>query len=156
MEDRNGKGQFIEGNRAACANRMQPPAGAAKMVFELTSKGISEVTIGKALGVSYPTWQRWREEYSELTQAWEEGRGIEHDALFSVLFEAATKDGNIVAAMFLLKARHGYKEGEPVGVQNKVAITFQIPGSLSPTEYEAEILRESLPKAKLRRLTDGK
>ena len=43
------------------------------------------------------------------------GRATEHDKLVGVLHDLALA-GQYVPAMFLLKARHGYREGEQVGV----------------------------------------
>lgn len=155
MDDktRNEKGRFKKGSRAAAANRYEPPPGAAKIVEKLASKGCSEISIAKGLGVTGPVWLRWRKEHQELSDAWERGRAIEHDALFSVLFEAATKSKNIVAAMFLLKSRHGYRENSDFTVQNKVSVTFDIPGALKPDIYEAEVIKKTIPKNELKRLT---
>ena len=111
---RDQQGKFTKGNTVAKACRLKPPKAAAKMVKKLTSKGCSEVTIAKALGTSRKTWQTWRDENPEIRQAWEEGRGIEHDALFGALFESATKQKNVTAAIFLLKARHGYRENKEI------------------------------------------
>jgi len=154
-EGRDNKGKFVKGNTVATACKLHPPKAAAKMVKDLTSRGCSEVTIAKALGVSRHIWEGWRDDYPEIQAAWEEGRGIEHDKLFNVLFEAATKKKNIVAAMFLLKARHGYKENADFTIQNKVAVTFEVPGAMPANVYEAEVLKKSLPKAKLKELTNG-
>jgi len=154
-DKRNNKGQFTKGNQTAAANRFEPPQGADEIVEKLASKGCSEITIAKGLGVSGPTWQRWRDEYPALLEAWHKGRGIEHDKLFNVLFEAATKKGNVIAAMFLLKARHGYRETQDITVQNKVSVTFDVPGALTTDVYEAEVLKKSLPKSKLKELTNG-
>lgn len=152
-DKRNNKGQFTKGNQTAAANRYEPPPGADKIVESLASKGCSEISIAKGLGVSGPTWQRWRDEYPELLEAWQKGRAIEHDKLFNVLFRAATKDKNIIAAMFLLKARHGYRENADFTVQNKVSVTFEVPGALNPDVYEAEVIKKAIPKSKLKELT---
>ena len=152
-EGRDNKGKFKAGNTVAEACKLHPPEAAADIVRKLTSKGCSEISIAKGLGISRKTWEIWRDEYPEIQMAWEEGRGIEHDKLFNVLFEAATKKGNVIAAMFLLKARHGYRENADFTIQNKVSITFEVPGALKPDIYEAEVLKKSLPKSKLKELT---
>ena len=43
--------------------------------------------------------------------------------------------GDIVALLFLLKCRHGYRELADVTQQNTVAITFTLPGALDPADY---------------------
>ena len=86
------------------------------------------------------------------------GRAVEHDKLVGALFEAATKKGNITAAIFLLKARHGYVEGVPF-VQNSVSINYTIPAAMTPEQYvkaieaEAQIVK---PDVAGRLLSDGK
>jgi len=154
-EGRDNKGKFAKGNTVAKACELHPPKAAANMVKELTAKGCSEISIAKGLGVSRDTYQRWRDEYPEIQAAWEEGRGKEHDKLFNVLFEAATKSKNIVAAMFLLKTRHNYKENQDFTIQNKVAVVFKVPGALKADVYEAEVLKNIIPKPKLKELTNG-
>ena len=154
-EGRDSKGKFIKGNTVAKACGLRPPKSAAKIVRELTSKGCLEVTIAKSLGVSRDTYQIWRDDYPEIRQAWEEGRGIEHDALVGALFESATKQKNVTAAIFLLKARHGYRENQDITIQNKVAVTFEVPGALKPDIYEAEVIKKAIPKSKLKELTNG-
>ncbi|UZO97645.1 Hypothetical protein RMHFA_05589 [Roseomonas mucosa] len=57
------------------------------------------------------------------------GRDAEHNTLFNALFKAATEKGNATAAMFLLKARHGYREGDQSDIANRVSITFALPGA---------------------------
>ena len=154
-EGRDNKGKFLKGNRVASANKLHPAKGVAAIVRKLTSKGCSEITIAKGLGIGRKTWEIWRDEYPEIRQAWQEGRGIEHDALVGALFESATKQKNVTAAIFLLKARHGYRENQDITIQNKVAVTFEVPGALKPDVYEAEVIKKTLPKSKLKELTNG-
>ena len=57
-----------------------------------------------------------------------QGREKERQTLHDVLTNAA-KGGNIVSAIFLLKARHGYVEGQQENQANRVSVTFNIPGA---------------------------
>jgi len=129
------------------------PADACNIIRDLAAKGCHEATIAKALGISHDTWQKRRDETPEFQRALTEGRAIEHDVLVSTLMEAATKSKNVTAAIFLLKARHGYKDTGETLVNNKVSITFELPGALQPTVYEAEVLKKSIPRKKLKELT---
>lgn len=52
----------------------------------------------------------------------------------------AATGGNIVAAMFLLKTRHGYREGDQSDTANKVSITFQMPGALPMDQFAAHVI----------------
>lgn len=104
------------------------------LISELAGRGVSEGLIAKALGMSQDTFSRIKRDDNNAVEALTEGRAIEHDALFGTLYEAA-KAGNIVAAIFLLKCRHGYREQVDLTPQNTVQITFQIPGALAPDQY---------------------
>lgn len=111
------------------------------LISELAGRGVSECNIAKALGMSHDTFARIKREDKHAAAALTEGKAVEHDALLNPLFEAATK-GNIVAAMFLLKCRHGYREQVDLTPQNAVQITFQIPGALAPDQYTRLINQE--------------
>jgi hypothetical protein len=41
--------------------------------------------------------------------------------------------------MFLLKSRHGYREGEQEQQGNRVQITFNLPGAKKPEEFVEEV-----------------
>lgn len=152
-EGRDSKGLFIKGNKFSESAPMDPPEGTAEIVFKLASKGISEVSISKALGVTYKTYQNWRKAYSEIEEARQQGRAIEHDALFDVLFVAATEKKNITAAIFLLKSRHGYVEGQPFETRNQIQVVFELPGPLGRDRYLEELqITQALPKKELKQL----
>ncbi len=151
-QGRTEKGKFEKGNQIAKAGKLHPPKGAVGIVRKLTAKGCSEISIAKGLGIGRKTWERFRDQYPEINAAWHEGRGKMHDSLVSVLYDSATKKGNIVSAMFLLKCVFGYREGAEIGVENKVSITFEIPGALPPEQYE-QALKKVVPKTKMKELT---
>ena len=72
----------------------------------------------------------------EFKAAVQAGRQYEHDALVNKLVEVALK-GNVAALCFALKTRHNYNDtgsGNAV-IENKVAITFQLPAALSSADY---------------------
>jgi len=115
------------------------PADKLPIIQELAARGVSERSIAAACGVHDNTvFLRIRREQPEVQAALDRGRAVEHDKLVGVLFDAATKDGNIVAAMFLLKARHGYKEGEQQTQQVSVNIT--LPGAMKPEQYAERVV----------------
>ena len=85
-----------------------------------------------ALGCNTNVLDRWMHEDPALKQAFDEGRETERKTLHNVLFEAATKGTGkeaLIAAMFLLKARHGYVEGQQESQANRVSVTFNIPAA---------------------------
>jgi len=113
-----------------------PPENAVEIIKTTASRGCSETTIANALGVSFDTWMRFRGDHPELKEAYDQARAIEHDALVGVLFEKAMK-GDTVAAMFLLKCRHNYRDGGVTIEDNRrVQIGVVLPSSLNPDQYK--------------------
>jgi hypothetical protein len=65
----------------------------------------------------------------------DEGREAEHKVLHNALFKQA-QNGNITAAIFLLKTRHGYREGDQSEIANRVTINFQLPGAMPLEKFK--------------------
>ena len=109
--------------------RKEPPSDAAQRIRELSSEGHSQIGIANMLGVSEETLRRWMREDPELKEQYDLGREKERLTLTNLLYQRAM-GGDAISAMFLLKARHGYKEGEQPDTGNRVNITFQLPAAL--------------------------
>ncbi len=109
------------------------------IISRLGERGVSETDICKALGMSYKTWQRIKEEDPRALDALEEARRVEESELVGVLFESATKDKNLTACMFLLKTRHGYLEGAQQVAANQVNVQITLPGAKDPVSYLKEV-----------------
>lgn len=92
--------------------------------------------VAAGLGTSADTLRRWFGEDPELQEAFERGRERERYALHNVLYRQAIEKGNATAAMFLLKARHGYREGDQPAEGNRVNITFSLPAATPLAEFE--------------------
>lgn len=116
--------------RGYTGTRKKPPRDAAETLLELAASGYNKKGLAYRLGTTVETLNKWLELYPELQQALDEGREREHNALFTALYDSATKGGNVTAAIFLLKARHGYREGDQAEIANRVSINFQMPGAL--------------------------
>ena len=114
------------------------PSNGLDTIRNLAERGVKETDIVKALGISYPTWLRIKEENEEARRTLEEARQIEENKLFGVLFDKAM-NGDSTAAMFLLKTRHGYKEGAEQVNANQVNVKITLPGSMEPDEYLKEV-----------------
>lgn len=85
-----------------------------------------------------------RERQPEVQEALDRGRAKEHDALAAKLYETAM-EGNVIAGMFLLKARHGYREGEPLkGGGSNVQVNINLPAAMTPEDYRRMI--DATPK----------
>lgn len=113
----------------------KPPRNAAERILELAQAGYSIVGIARNLGVSDKTFSKWLKEYPKLKIAMDEGREIEHNALYNALFVQATQKNNSAAAMFLLKTRHGYREGDQKDLANTISIEFKLPGAIPADKY---------------------
>lgn len=111
-------------------------------ISRLASRGVNEVDIVKALGISYPAWLRIKDEDEKARQALDEARRKEEAELVGVLYEAAVNEKNLTAAMFLLKARHGYKEGSERVQANQVNVKITLPGAKDPVQYLKEVDNE--------------
>lgn len=114
----------------------RPPADAAERIRALSAEGHSTVGIAQQLGVGRKTLDKWRAQFPELDEAYREGVERERYELHSGLVQKA-KAGNIVAAMFLLKARHGYREGDQGGQDNRVQIQIALPAAMSLEQFAA-------------------
>lgn len=125
------------------------PKNGLELISDLSARGVKETEIAKALGMSFQTWKKIREENPEAKQAWEEAKAVECDALVGKLYDKAM-DGDSSAAMFLLKARHGYRDHGATDASDasRVNLVFNLPAPLSPDQYGklVEVHRDTLPK----------
>jgi hypothetical protein len=109
-----------------------------KIVEELSGRGCHLTTIAKALRMSKDAFQSCRARQPEVEEAYQRGLATEHDVLTSNLRRAAD-EGNVVANLFLLKARHGYREGEPLEVNVAVNTggVLVVPAEMTVEEWLA-------------------
>ena len=107
-----------------------------KIIEELSARGCHQTTIAKALRMSVDAFKACRARQPEVEEAYQRGLGTEHDALVSNL-RAAADAGNVVANIFLLKARHAYREGEPLEVNVSVNAggVLVVPADMTVEEY---------------------
>lgn len=106
-----------------------------EVITELAERGVRQRDIARALGMSRNTLRRILNEDQKAMDAYEAGRCVEHEALRGFLFTQAER-GNVAAAMFLLKARHGYIDNpkpEPQG--NRVRLEVTLPMPFTETQY---------------------
>lgn len=115
-----------------------PPENAVEVITEAAALGCTMGQISAAFGIDATTLRKWREEYPEIRDALVEGRVREEGILVGALMSKAL-EGNVTAAIFLLKARHQYTDSGAPLTANSVSINFTLPGSLSPKEYVENI-----------------
>jgi hypothetical protein len=107
--------------------KKEPPADAKAKIEVLGATGASKRGAAAYLGVDYATLCRWLEEDEELEAAFAIGREKERRVLHNALFMRATKGNDTTAAIFLLKARHGYRENDPADQGSRVLISLNLP-----------------------------
>ncbi|MCE8002724.1 hypothetical protein [Billgrantia ethanolica] len=123
-------------------SQKKPPRGAAKKILEMSREGLSKAGIARGLGCSPKLLNAWLDSYPELQNALDEGRELEHTELRSSLMQQA-RGGNVTAAIFLLKCRHGYREGDQGDLANRVSVTFNLPGPMKLEDFSNVIEGES-------------
>lgn len=126
--------------------RKAAPPDAATIIQAAAAEGFTQIGIAMLMGVNVDVLKRWMDDDPDLKQAFTFGRETERRTLHNVLYRAATegtgKDA-LIASMFLLKSRHGYKEGEATDGQNsRVQIEIKLPGALTPEQYGKVIEHE--------------
>jgi hypothetical protein len=112
----------------------RPPADAVERIGELAKTNCSIIGIAHGLGVGKDAFAGWLERYPEIREAFDLGRERERAELHGGLAEQARK-GNITAAIFLLKARHGYREGDQSDQSGRVNVTIALPGAMSLAQF---------------------
>lgn len=132
----------IEDKKCEGRPRKLAPLDAANVIRNATAAGASKIGTAMALAVSVDVLNRWLGEDTALAEAFAEGRERERQTLHSVLYTAATKTDpdrdSLIAAMFLLKARHQYQEGQQENQSNRVIINFTLPGPMKPEQFTIE------------------
>lgn len=109
-----------------------------KIVEELAARGCSVTTIARALRMHASTFREVRQRDPAVEEAYQRGLAVEHDALTGNLRTLADS-GNVVANLFLLKTRHGYREGEPLELNVNVNTggVLVVPAEMTVEEWLA-------------------
>lgn len=102
----------------------------------LASEGNDQRTIAKELGLAWSTFRDLRDRDEAVQEALARGQGTLADELTHHLLKAA-RSGNVVAAIYLTKARLGWVEGQvPDGApRTAVQVNIQIPRAMSDAEF---------------------
>lgn len=116
----------------------QPPEDAADRIRIAAAGGANLKGVAAALGTGVDTFNRWLDEQPQLRDALDAGREQERATLHNVLYRAATEGSGkdaLIAAMFLLKSKHGYREGDQSEQANRVNVTFHIPAAQPMADF---------------------
>lgn len=123
--------------RKAGRKPIAPPADAAEQILALAADGFSVIGVAHRMGVGKDAFARWLEEEPALKEAFDQGRENERRALHNKLYRMAMEQDHASAAMFLLKARHGYREGDQSDQGNRVSINIALPGAMTLQQFTA-------------------
>lgn len=107
------------------------PAGLAA-IEALAASGNDQRSIAKALGMDRKTMTDMRRRVPEVDEAFERGLAALGDELTHLLL-AQARNGNVVAAIYLTKARLGWREGD--APEARANITINLPDSQTPEAY---------------------
>jgi hypothetical protein len=102
------------------------------LLERLGREGQDQRSLAKALGISAKTLLEARKRQPEVEEALERGHAGLADELTHLLLKQARK-GNVIAAIFLAKARCGWREGDMPEARANVVI--QLPDASSPERY---------------------
>lgn len=129
-------------DRAKTAPITVTPAGLA--ATEALAAGNDLRSIAKALGMDRKAMTDMRHRVAEVDEASERGLAALSDELTHLLL-AQARNGNVVAAIYLAKARPGWREGD--APEARTNITINPPDSQTPEAYRRaiRIAGEALP-----------
>lgn len=119
-----------------------PPADAAERIRALASDGFSVVGVAAGMGIGKDQLATWMDDDPALRDAFDEGRENERRTLHNKLYRLAMEKDHASAAMFLLKARHGYREGDQSDHDNRVSVTIALPGAMTLSQYTTITTKE--------------
>jgi DNA-binding CsgD family transcriptional regulator len=117
-------------------------------VISALADGYPQAAIAKALGISAPTLRRLMVDDRALMNAVEAQRSFEEAELRDILMELARK-GDTVAAIFLAKARHGWRDRDDGKAKEPVAGggVLLVPG---PIDFDTWSAAAAAQQAKFR------
>jgi len=126
---------LVARNEAGQSRRVTD-AGAA-VVERMAANGNSNTSIAKALNIARSTLDEIRKRQPEVEEALARGRAALEDELSDILMTHA-RDGNVVAAIYLTKARCGWREGDlpPGSTVSQTNVNIVIPPALSADQME--------------------
>lgn len=124
---------LFRGDTMSKTQQSKPPRGTAAKLKQWAADGTPQKVMARRLGVGVARLKQWMEEDERLQAAYDEGVEEEHQVLLASL--RSHMANSPTPAIFLLKTRHGYREGDQTGQANKVQVTFNLPGAAPKEEW---------------------
>ena len=116
-------------NPLAIPSKRKVTKAELEQVRRWASESATKGAIARRLGMDHKTFRVLMEQNPDLRAAYDEGIEEEHKTLVDALKRQL--DRSPVPAIFLLKTRHGYREGDQTELGNRVSVTFNLPGAMS-------------------------
>lgn len=102
-------------------HKIAPTASDLPKITELAAAGKTRKGIALHLGISNSLLDKWMERYQEVREAWERGMAVDEERLvskFNPVIDDPKHKMQMVAVMFLLKAKHKWRDrDEPTVIQ---------------------------------------
>lgn len=122
-------------------SRKDPPVDVLEIIEGSCAHGASsKQALAMALGCCRDVLERWMTETPAIQEAVRIGVEKERQILHSVLYNKAMDGGkdSLIASMFLLKSRHGYREGEQESQASRLTVNFSLPGAMKLEQFTIE------------------
>jgi hypothetical protein len=115
-----------------------------KVLTAMAAEGQDQRTMAKRFGLSQKTLQSIAKRDPEVEEALAVGKAALADELTHLLLANARK-GNVIAAIYLTKARLGWREGDTPDARPNIVIN--LPDAATPEAYMRLINTAPLPSA---------
>ena len=113
--------------------RVDIEAAGLILIEAMAAEGNDERTIAKALSISKTTLRDCRDRDPKVADAWDTGHAQLADEVTHLLLAMGRK-GNVVALIYLSKARLGWSEG-PKEDDRKSLVTINLPEARTPEDH---------------------
>jgi hypothetical protein len=123
-------------NERGCSRRIG--RAGVTLVEKMARDGATDTTIARTLRIARDTFRSIRQRQPEVEEALARGRAVLEDELTHILL-AKARGGETVAAIYLTKARFGWREGETPpssSVTNNTQVNIIIPPQMSDAEWQ--------------------
>jgi len=121
------------------------------LIEQLAAWGASMATIAEKLNMAYSTFKLVLSRDARAKEVFDTGRGAMESKVKNALLKAAIDPKHpkqITAAIAVLKMFWQYTDQPKQKLpENKVEITFQLPGAMTPEQYKKQILDVTPRKA---------